>query len=639
VVRDLIHRYLQNRISRRNLLDGLARLGFTGAASAILDPLEASENAKETTNDTAPTTAGNESVEGTAGELLVAQAKAAGIQYVFANPGSVETQFYDAIIDSPGIQVIMGLHEGIVVSMADGYHRVTQQPALVNVHSYPGTATALGQLANATRDGSALVVTAGFVDNEIWSDDYYMSPPPGVHQKDLVNAFTKISWEGREAASVPLMLRRALQTAVTEPGGPVYLALNLWSDYTQKAQAQILPAERFMFRNRLRPPASEIERVARLLIESKRPLAILGDGITKSGADAEVIQLSNKIGIAMTPGFVESFINEPEHPHTVDFGVGTEMGKRGTDLILMIGCSQDLGGPRLPKPGDFSSLIPATTKIVRIGMNASSMGRTHPSDVALLGDVRATLRELLSALDGLATKERLAAIASKRSEDLRSISSAEAKEGADYRRQQRGKDPMHASEISEVLNRLLDSDAIIVDEFSRALPDQAHRLRMQAGGVSLGWGVGAATGAKIAAVDRQVVCLVGDGSLMFGPAAFWTQARYNIPVLTIVSNNRNYETLRLNYNKFGGRMAKSDHYPVYLGDPDIDFVKLAESQGVKGARVERPSGLEAALKKGIEVTRAGEPYLLELPIAREGGGAASMWHDGFNLASKRKRLV
>jgi thiamine pyrophosphate-dependent acetolactate synthase large subunit-like protein len=152
-------------------------------------------------------------------------------------------------------------------------------------------------------------------------------------------------------------------------------------------------------------------------------------------------------------------------------------------------------------------------------------------------------------------------------------------------------------------------------------------------GYSLGWGVGASTGAKLAAPDRQVVCSIGDGSVMYAASGFWTQARYGIPVLTVVWNNHNYQTVRRFYHRYGGKMAKSGHYPgMYLGDPDIDFVQLAGSQGVPGERVEKGHQLEAALRRGTAATRGGSPYLIDVEIARYGDGADSTWHQEFNLA-------
>ena len=157
-------------------------------------------------------------------------------------------------------------------------------------------------------------------------------------------------------------------------------------------------------------------------------------------------------------------------------------------------------------------------------------------------------------------------------------------------------------------------------------------------GAGLGWGIGAATGAKLAAPDRQVVCSIGDGSVMYSASGFWTQARYGIPVLTVVWNNKNYQPVRHAYHGYAGRMARTGHYAgMYLGDPDIDFVKLAESHSVKGEKAATAAEFEAALKRGAEATRDGKPYLVEVATARYGGGAESTWYEKFNLAEKRKR--
>ena len=109
---------------------------------------------------------------------------------------------------------------------------------------------------------------------------------------------------------------------------------------------------------------------------------------------------------------------------------------------------------------------------------------------------------------------------------------------------------------------------------------------------------------------------------MYSAAGFWTQARHGIPVLTVVWSNRKYETVRLTFRRYKGRMAASGHYlATYLGDPDVDFVKLAESQGVKGEKAAGAEQLESALRRGMAATRDGHPYLVEVATARTGAGA------------------
>jgi acetolactate synthase I/II/III large subunit len=635
----LIQRYLDHSLSRRGLLRNLSAMGFTAAAAqAILEPLEASETAATRTD-----MPGSSALEGTGGELVVAQAKAAGAQYLFTNPGSFEVGFFDAIVDNPGIQLIMGLHEGIVISMADGYHRASGKPAFVNVHVIAGTAQMAGQLYNASRDGSALVITAGLNDNEKWSDEVGLGPRPGFDQKDVCRQFTKISWEARTPESLPLTLRRAFKTAVTAPGGPVYMAMAHYALEAKGVKAQILPESRFMIRTAARPGAAAVQDAARLLVEARRPLLLAGDEVWKSGAQAELLALSEMLGLPVADNATVGYRNFPvRHLHYVGpFNMGSALAKRGVDLIVCVG-SRDFGGRVVP-----SSPETPDVKIVRLGMDTASMSRNYPTDLALVGDVKEGLVDLRAAVESMLTKGRMASLAKARSEEVRVLTTAARTGAAAARSKTFGASPMHPEEVGAVMAKTLDKDAIIVSENLTgaygAFPfgfRENEPIWLGNTGLGLGWGIGAATGAKLAAPDRQVVCSIGDGSVMYSASGFWTQVRYGVPVLTVVWNNLNYQTVRHAYHNYSGRMARSGHYAgMYLGDPDIDFVKLADSQGVKGEKAASAAELESALKRGMAATRDGKPYLVEVATARVGGGAESTWHEKFNLAEKRKRRV
>jgi acetolactate synthase I/II/III large subunit len=637
-MQDLIRRYLDHHLGRRGFFQRMAGMGFTlAAAKAFLAPLDASERLESSAGSI---------IEGTGGELVVAQAKAAGTEYLFTNPGSFEVGFYDAFTDTPGMQLIMGLHEGLVISMADGYHRVSRKPAFVNVHVVAGTAQMAGQLYNASRDGSALVITAGLLDNELWGDDVALAPRPGFNQKEIVRQFTKISWEVRNAESLPLVLRRAFKVAATEPGGPVYMAMANYALESKGVKAQILPAERFLLRARVRPSASAVEEAARMLVASKRPLLVAGDEVWKNAAQAELLDFSEKLGLPVSLGGAAFRPFPVKHPNYLGaYGLDSVYVRRGVDLAIVIG-APDFGG-RAMATSPIRSIEPPGARIMRIGIDTAAMGRTSPTDLALVGDVKETLADLSAAVESLLTKGRLAAFGAARTEEARAISStARAKSDAETR-QNLGRNPIHPDELGAVLARTIDPNAIVVSENLTAKYDafpfgfrENEQMWLGNSGASLGWGIGAATGAKLGAPDRQVICSIGDGSVMYSASGFWTQVRYGIPVLTVVWNNHNYQTVRHAYDNYNGKMHKSGHYAgMYLGDPNIDFVKLAESQGVKGERVTAGTDLEAALKRGISATRDGKPYLVEVVIARYGGGADSTWYEKFNLAEKRKQRV
>ena len=639
-MRQLVDRYLKSDLSRRGFVERMVGLGFTAAAAqAVLTPLEASESAAAIGHDMP----GVGKVSGTGGETVIAQMKAAGVKYLFTNPGSFEVGFFDAFSDQTDMQLIMGLHEGIVISMADGYHRVTQQPSFVNVHVIAGTAQAAGQMYNASRDGSSIVVTAGLNDNELWSDEAGLAPRPGFDQKEVNRQFTKISWESRDGRSLALMVRRALKVAVTEPGGPVYLAMAQHALEAKGIEANILPAERFLFRGKVRPSTAAIEKAAKLLIEARNPVVVVGDEVWKSGAQAEMVAFAEKLGLPVTYNR-QGFQNFPmRHPLFAGrFRPSSELQKPGVDLILLIG-SFDFGGYNVPSAPE----APYGARFVRIGVDTSHMGRNYPTDVAVVGDVNESLRDLSSAIDGMVTKQRLKAMAEPRSEKVRAFTKAQRKRAETAARKNFGKSVIHADELGAVMARTIDRDAIVVSENLTAKRDffnygyrEDEQMWIDNTGHSLGWGIGAATGAKLAAPDRQVVCTIGDGSVMYSASGFWTQRRYSVPVLTVISNNHNYQTVRGAYYRYQSKMAASGHYTgMYLGDPDIDFVKLAESQGVAGEQVTSSSQLESALKRGIKATRDGNPYVVEVVIGRYGGGAESTWHQKFSLADTRKRKV
>ncbi len=644
-MRSIIAKYFNRGISRRGFVNRLVGLGFTlASAEAGLPSLSASEQAER--NEPDP----GYSFEGTGGSLVVEQAKAAGVEYVFTNPGSFELGFFDALVDKPGMEIITSLHEGVVISMADGYAKTSRKPAFVNVHAIAGTAQMGGQLYNSGRDGTPLIITAGLVDNESWNDDQVLAPRPGFDEKDVTRQFTKISWDARQAASLPIMLRRAFKVATTEPSGPVFLAMARVALQTKGVKAQILPADRFLLRERMRPEASAVQEAARLLVGAKRPVLVVGDEICKSGAQAEIVTLSERLGMAVYDTR-SSYGNFPsQHPHYLGMpGDGfnlnimkSESARRGFDVLVMAG-ARDLGGEVVPE----SLELPPEARVIRIGLDTGAMSRNYQTDVALIGSLKEALIDLQSSVEALATKERLATIGATRSQEVRSISSAQRNEAATMIRANFGRSPIHPDELATVLARTIDKDAIVVDEnftgrygpFSFGFRDN-EQMRLATSGASLGWGIGAATGAKIGAPDRQVVCSIGDGAVMYSASGFWTQARYEIPVLTIISNNYNYQIVRWAQDDYKGRMASTGHYPgMYLGDPNIDFVKLAESQGVKGERVTAGSQLEAALKRGIAATRDGKPYVVEVVVARFGPGADSVWHESFNLAARRTRKV
>src|SRR5262249_10282151 len=156
-------------------------------------------------------------------------------------------------------------------------------------------------------------------------------------QKEVPRQFTKICWEAREPRSLPLMLRRAYKVAATEPGGPVYLAMANYALEAKNVQAQILPAERFLHRTRVRPETAAVEQAAKWLITAKRPMIVVGDEVWKSGAQAELASFASKFGIPITAG-QQGYRNVASRdPMNLGaFNMSSGYMKSGVDLLLMV---------------------------------------------------------------------------------------------------------------------------------------------------------------------------------------------------------------------------------------------------------------------------------------------------------------
>ena len=612
-MKELAYQFLEGWISRRGFIQTLTALGVSSAGiKGTVSALEA----------VSPLPSSGREVRGTGGELMVEQMKAAGVQYLFTNPGSFEVGFFDAFLDQP-MQLIMGLHEGIVISMADGYNKASGEPAFVNVLVIAGTAQSAGQLYNSSRDGSALVVTAGLLDNERADDELMLAPRPGFDQKDVNRQFTKISWETRDAAAIPVMLRRAFKVATTPPGGPVYLALANHALEAKEVSATIYDRDSFVISGDIPPRAEDIEEVAGLLLESRSPVIHVGVEVGWAGAQAEVFELAELLQRPVRDA------SRPFHnfPRKSPLFAG-RYASQGHDLILRIGVG-DTGGTSPGRPDE------AGAKVVWLGLDTAHIGNDRPFDLAIVANVKLAAAALTEAIRSMATEERLERIKAGRP-DTSPIY-------RDIDRAMIGRSPIHPDELGWALEQELDANAIVVSEnlggssqfLSTGFRDD-EKTWLTTSGVGLGWGIGASVGAKLGQPDRQVVCDIGDGSVMYSASGFWTQARYGVPVLTVVSNNRNYQTVRLAYARYNGQMKRANRYTgVHLGDPNIDFVQLAGSQGIEGARVETSADLVPALRRGIAATNAGQPYLLEVVVACEGDGHDSTWHQEFNLAEQR----
>jgi benzoylformate decarboxylase len=565
-------------------------------------------------------------VVGTGGELLMHQLVAQGVEYAFTNTGSAEAGFFDAFLTVPGVQPILLLAESLVLSAADGYAKASGKTAFVNVHLAAGTRQGSGQLQNAYFDGSPMVVTAALRDTGTFGDHNTLGASAGFSQMGAVQDITKKRWEVIDARGIPLATRRAFKEASTMPTGPVYLAFSSPALDAKNVQGTIQAAEPLEMAQV--PGGTTIGKIHDALLNAERPLLIVGPDVRTAAGQREVLELSENYALPTTVGFHDYGAFPMSHPNYI--GMIDNIPEDGYDVVFCVGYRQNTrAGPKDEKFTD-------TGTIIAVGHDPAMMGNTFALDHSVWGNVRHTL----TALNALWKPDHanLKQI-QKRKQELAAQSKArKAKQGEQAIQLSRSK-PIHPNYLGDAMGRNLARNTLLVSENFRAadylMPfgygDDEWRLVRTYGG-SLGYGVGGAIGAQLGAPDRPVVLSIGDGGVMYSASGFWTMARYSLPILTVVWNNMQYQTVRTNFASWGGSMKAQNRYPeTFLGDPEIDFVMLAKAQGIQGMRVDEPGELESALKRGRDAQAAGEPFVLDVRICNVGAGADQSWYMPYAL--------
>lgn len=566
-------------------------------------------------------------IVGTGGELLMHQLVAQGVEYAFTNTGSAEAGFFDAFLTVPGVQPILLLAESLVLSAADGYAKASRKPAFVNVHLAAGTRQGSGQLQNAYYDGSPMVVTAALRDNGAFGDHNTLGASAGFSQMGAVEDITKKRWEVCDARGIPLATRRAFKEALTMPTGPVYVAYSSPALDAKNVEGTIRAVEGLEMAEV--PGGRTTEKMHDALLNAKRPLLIVGPDVLTAAAQREILELSENYALPTTVGFHDYGSFPVKHPNFI--GMIDNIPEDGYDVVCCVGYRQNTRAN--PKDEKFTD----AETIIGIGHDPAVMGNTFALDLDVWGNVRHTL----SALNALWKPDHanLQHI-QKRKQELAAQSEARAAQQAEETGALSGQKPIHPNFLGAMMGRTLAENTLLVSENFRGadylMPfgygDNDWNLVRTYGG-SLGYGLGGAVGAQLGAPGRPVTLSLGDGSVMYSAAGFWTMARYSLPILTVVWNNMQYQTVRANFASWGGSMKEQNRYPeTFLGDPAIDFVLLAKAQGIEGMHVHEPDELEAALKRGRDAQAAGEPFVIDAHITNVGAGADQSWYMPYSLS-------
>jgi benzoylformate decarboxylase len=541
-------------------------------------------------------------------EVMVRQ----GVRYVFGNPGTTELPLMDMFAARDEIKYVLSLHEDTALGVAAGYAEATGRAAVVNLHTNPGLAHALGNLYNAYRAGTPLVVTAGQQDTRAMID----APLLYADMIELARQHTKWAWEVRQAREIPVAMTRAFQIAETAPTGPVFVSLpvNLMEE---RAEMELPPITRIGQRGR--GDRAKITEAARVLAQAKNPVIIAGDGCARSGALEAVASLAEKIAARVHAEPLNSLLTFPTG-HALYAGPlfanakQTQAQLEGVDVILLVGVSN-----LAPLVYTGIRMLPATARVIQIDAGEREIGKNFPAEVAILGDPRSAVEELIEALEPAAGGEGHLA----RRREMLTARIAEGRASfAEQATRLRDGELMTPGFVARELRRAAPSDAVLVDEsvtstaFVRTLFELSEPgSYYYAKGGSLGLGLPTAVGVSLAMDDRKVVCAVGDGSALYSIQALWTAARYKTSVVFVIFNNTSYMILKGGLVAMQGESARRGIFAgMDITEPEIDFVKLSESMGVPARRVAAAAELRQALDWAFD--QKG-PVLLDVLISRD----------------------
>jgi len=550
-------------------------------------------------------------------ELLAAR----GVEYFFANAGTDFAPLIEAYAkrQAEGKTLPRPLtvpHEITAIGMAHGFAMVTGRPQVVMVHVIVGTANALGGIINAARAHAPILVTAG--RTPLTEDKLPGARNRHIHwaqesfdQGAMVREFVKWDYELRLGAQVETVVDRMLSIARSEPQGPVYLTL------PREVLSERMENLEYFDPARVTPPApsvadpAAVERAAEILAAARNPIVIAKSSGRDPLSVAPLVALAETLGV---PVFDQAatHLNFPQD-HALYGGGDPTAYLTDADRIVVVEADAPWF-PALRSPGPEATVI----QVAHDPLFSRYPIRGFAVDLGLAGAPRLTLAALTAALQ-------------RRGLDATAIEARRKRWEAEHRKLAEGwaakasavknDTPIDMAWLSRCVGDVADDDTIVVNEYD--LDTSQTRLRApgsyfsQSPASGLGWGLGAALGAKLAAPEKTVVCCVGDGAYIFGTptAAHWTARAHDLPVLTVIFNNRAWNAVKRSVTSHApkGWAVRSGAMPMSELDPAPDYEGIARACGNWAERVEDPTVLPEMLRQALRVVREDRrPALLNV---------------------------
>lgn len=524
----------------------------------------------------------------TGGQAVVKALRAAGVDVLFGIPGTQNLPIFDALIDEPAIRLIVNRHEQGAGYMADGYARASGKPGVLVTVSGPGAANALTALGQAYSDSSPVVhlssqVTASSLDRD--NEDFHQL------RGELAIFQNVTKWQGRarSVAAIPGLVAEAVAAARSGRPRPVYLeipqdVLGACGDATICAPREPMPIE---------PAATQVLAAARILDAADRPLFYVGGGAMEAGE--AILALAERLRAPIVVSANGKGAVPEDHPLVAGSGWGVH--HPGTDLVERADVVLALGTRFGPLPTGYWTL--KVPRLIHVDVDSSEFGKHYPPELSIVGEAGIVARRLLDALDRIAAIPPaspwldLDAHRAARRESLRSRAGA-------------------ALDLLAALRTALPEDALLYNDLNTVSywgwpgfrATQPRTYFYPTGFGSLGFGLPAAIGGKLARPEHPVVALTGDGGALYTLHELATAVQYGIGVVVVVFNSGGYAAIKRDQERnWNGRTVGVD-----LASPD--FVRLAESFGARGRRVESSAELASAVADAIPTDA---PTVIEAP--------------------------
>jgi acetolactate synthase-1/2/3 large subunit len=543
-------------------------------------------------------------------EVLIAS----GVERVYHNPGIDTVPVLEALSkrresggDAP--DAVLCPHEAVAMTAAQGDFMVSGRPQIVLVHSELGTQQVGGALHNAQWGRIPVVLCAG-LSNTAGRLDWQRNR---FDQARSVRNCVKWDHELKDGENLSAVLTEALRMATAEPCGPVYLTfpmdvLNLDTPSVAPPPAQ---------HSQQRADAGALNRAAGILVSAENPLIVTGYSGRNLDCVASLVELAETVSAPVVSA--DTRMNFPT-THPLFTCREPVAGRRGipyldtADVVLVIDYDIPYASPRIGPRHD--------ARIIHIDIDIEKRGLPlwdrHP-DVAVQADSSQAIPLLMDGIRQRMTpshhpklKDRSARLQSEHDRLMREWRSIATKAS--------GQVPISSDWLCRCVGEAIDDDTILLTQALRAgasLPHQVDRTRpgtlLASAGGTMGWALPAALGARIAAPDRTVVALMGDGVFVYGSpvATLWCARRYRAPFLSVIFNNQGYEAIR-------GLFRRRPEVPEQSADimPPPDYAMIARGCGAYGRTVEDPADVLPALREGIDRVRNGQAAVLDIRVEK-----------------------